>query len=198
MATQGMSAITSLSNTLTKAFGFAFKLRIMFFFMLFLIINAAIISYEHKDVKVGLSDLGERFLTPTLKLQQTSQQIIDRKGFSDEGVGGVKHWWDVIWGLWGMFSQFYVILMWLSVLGKLITVFPLTESQTVLATIIAIPIFLVLQMIYIAITKQGDFLQPWTAFITFLKSLPYVFKPITKIADKFVGGNQTKMTGVIH
>ena len=199
MAIEKIGFLTRLNSFLGKLFGFAFKIKLLYIFMLFIVINATVISVQQRDINVGISDLGRRFLNPTLEVQEISLSVIENGGIYKEDVNSFKSIGLFLWDVWEILTQLYIILMWLSVIARFITIFPLDESKSVLSIFIAIPIFLVVQMIYIASTKQGDFFQPWIAFKDFLRALPYYVQPIKNIGENLRGGaTGAKITGVIH
>ncbi len=197
-ATQGIGIITRSSQFLTRIFGFAFRLRLLFFFMLFILINSLVIGIEARSLTPVISDLGTRFLTPTLRIQEQSLAIIENQGIYQKTPkfwGGV---WAFISTIWGTITQFYIILMWISVLSKIILVFPLMDkSKSAPAMLFAIPLFLFFQMALIARTGKGDFFQPLYAFRDLFKALPYYLKPIAKLSDELTQGTEN-LTEIVN
>lgn len=179
VATQGLGLISNMSNGLVRVLGFAFRLRLLFFFMLFILINTIIISIQEKSLHPAIDDLGERFLTPTLKVQEMSLEAIDD--------GGLYHRSNNLWGgmidyvldMWGILTQFYIILMWISVIGMFLTFLMMDTSKKPIGYILAVPTFLFFQMALIAKTGKGDFFQPVSALKDFFRAIPYLLKPIT-------------------
>jgi len=179
------AGLTGLAGgVFTKGFGFIFRLRLMFFFILFIFINSVIIGVEAGSVDVVLDDLGNRFLSPTLKIQEFSLEVIENQGFyqsTPKVWGGL---WNVLFDLWGVGLQFYIIMIWLSVLAWIMSISPFSDkSRTFTNWCFAIFFFFVIQVLYLLITGKGDFLTPFYAFRDLFRALPFIVKPIAAFGD---------------
>ena len=176
------------ASGLVKSGGFfsIFKYIILTLIFGIMIMNAIVISVEGNSIEPGVKYLGEKFLTVTENLQIHSQQVIDQGGLwlPDDTIGHnlllvIKYAWDIL-------TDLLIIYTWLKILAwiaKKLILF--NDSQSTIAWLIAIIFFMLLQVIFVlAFVPNKSMMTPINAFVTFIKSLPYIIKPITKIVEK--------------
>lgn len=168
--------------------GWWFKWGIFSFFLIFLIANAISISIQEGSPIPAIKDIGSRFLYATQNLQETALEITENGG--TEGIG------DSLWTGIIIFSQIYIIWLWIKVLAKIIGASPFSNaSQVFINYAFGVLLFFISQSIVLLIfsepligqTKSDLFLTPIRAFGDIFKALPYLFKPIKKVADVVVG-----------
>jgi len=196
----GKEIITKVGGKSLRIFSGIFKLRLVFFFLLFILINSITIGIQQGSIEPVIKDIGSRFLTPTLKIQQFSLEIISRGGIykpTPHFWGGV---WNFIMDIWSLLTQFYIILLWLKILALLVGISPLSDkSRAFVNWTLAILIFIVFQMLYIATINKGSILVPLLAFKDFARAFPYIIGPLSNIGEVVVGNsNQANMTNVTN
>ena len=74
------AVVSKAGGGLARVFGYWFRFRIMVFFVAFILINSVVIGVQERDITLVIEDLGERFLTPNLKLQEAALLIIENEG----------------------------------------------------------------------------------------------------------------------
>ncbi len=193
MAIQG--AAEALGRGGFRLFKGIFKFKILFIFLIFILINVVIIGIQAGDASVAVNELGRRFLTPTLILQETSLEIIEQQGIhvpSPNIIGGILK---TILRFLEILSQFYIILLWIRVFAWIFVRFPLMDkSRTPTAFVFGVLFFFGLQMIFLAFTDKGNMMTPILAFRDFAKAFPYMVKPIATLGDRVMDtrGNVTQ------
>lgn len=187
-----MVKYTRIAGTLGKGTGKLFtgifRFRILFIFLCFIFLNAAIMGIQANDFSVTLIELGNRFITPTLELQQTSLAIIENKGLYQQTPdiygGMIKVLLDVILIL----SHFYIIVLWIAMLAFIVrNILIWDSSKGASSYLIGLIFFIATQMIILAFTTGSDMMTPIHAFRDFFRSLPFIVKPVADIADNLMG-----------
>lgn len=169
---------------LGRIFGGIFRLRIMFIFIVFLLLNSIIVVTQDGP-DAGIKDLGKRLLVPTLKIQEVSLKIVEDGGLWVSGEGFFSNVWNLIFSLWGVITQVYITFFWISALGLWVRMY--NDSQKLLSYVVGVVLFILVSVAYISILDLE--MSPWitiTAFKDFGRALPYIIEPITQIADKIV------------
>ena len=159
--------ITTTSRTgLFKFLGYFFKFKFALFFTLFIIISAFIIGISTDNPDYIVQDLGNRFLTPTLYLQQTSLKIIEQGYFFSEE----KSIWKELLELWDILSQLWVIYILIFAFAWIIGHSFLSDVSRIFVNwSLGIMIFIVFQMLYISQIKDLSIWVPLLAFKDFLR-----------------------------
>lgn len=176
--------------------GFFALLRMFFYIVFFgiIFINFLVIAVGQHDTKGAVNYLGKTFLQSTSNLQDESLKLIDRG--TEIPVDATK--WQVVWffakSIWGLFEAIFVIYMWLAILAWLLLKFPIADnSKDFTAWIIAIIIFLLVQMVITAKFSDKDFWTPIVAFKDFGRAMVSLFQPVTERALDLVNNNTTNI-----
>ncbi len=169
------------------------KLKFLLFGLIFsiMLINAVLISIEASDPGVGVKYIGDKWLLVTEQLGQHSNDIINQGGLYDGGEGFFKGVWNLMKDLYWLFESLIIIYIWLKVLSFVALHMILWDSsKTAVAYLIAIGIFLSGQVVTILAFTDKPLITPFIAFWDFIRAIPYIFKPITNIAEKLMGSGK--------
>ncbi|MAG47076.1 hypothetical protein CL617_00590 [archaeon] len=187
--------VSKSGGGLARVFGYWFRFKIMFIFVLFILLNSIIIGVQAKDFTPVVQDLGNRLLTPTLQIQEFSQEVIENEGLYER----TPHYWggmgNFLFDIWGIFTQFYLIMIWLGVLALVSRKIILwDDSKGASSYLIAIGLFFLLQMLYIASMDKGTILSPIIAFKDLVIALPYLVEPLAELGDVIINDNISNIT----
>lgn len=180
-------AAKTSGGILTKIFGKFFSMKILFILLLFILINSIIIGVHEKSFDAVIKDLGSRFLTPTLKIQEFSNKIINQQSICNTN--------EVIWvcvgkyifSIWDFLVQFYITYLWIRALMFVATHLIIADDSKPMASlIVALIIFLFFQVAYIALYLKGDPLSPLKAFVDLFKAIKYFIKPVANIGETLI------------
>ena len=203
-----LSWLKTFGGGFLKLFGSFFKIRFFFFFTLFIILNSLIIGFQTKDPVFIIKDLGERSLTPTIKLHQTSLKIINEGGLFSETRNVFKEFFNI----WGILSEFWFIYLEVIVLAWIFRKAVLfDDSKGGVSILLGLATFIILQMLFLAFIG-GDMLLPINVYKDvasaggivindfvnmgdFLRKSNDSFKNLT---DLNLTGNETNLTEVIN
>ena len=170
------------------------KYFLLFFIFFIMIMNAVIISVQNRDLGEGVQYLGKEFLLSTERLGELSQNVIDEEGIWSNSNGFFKNIWHVICYFWNVFKYLIIIYFWLKVLSWFILKIGIwDDSKTSVAFELAILIFILTQMLFVGFYTDKPIMTPILCFWQFIKSVPFVFKPIMNITDKYMGSNNTSI-----
>lgn len=159
-----------------SVFSTYFKWGLMSIFLGIILLNAIIISIETGSVEPGMKDLGNRFFMVTKNINTLSEQVIEEGGIYNSTEG----FWDgiFIWikHSWVLFSNIYIVWLWIKVLSKAISSSPWSNVSMTFANYSgAILIFLFSQMTFIGYwAPEEGIMTPINAFINLGKALPYL------------------------
>ena len=175
------------------------KLRWFLMFLIFgiMLINAVIISVEAQSIEPGISYVGEKFLYTTLNLGEESEKIIEQGGAYPTADGFFENLWNFLKNFYGIFTAFFIIYIWIKVLSLIyLNAILFDTSKQPIAFLLAVITFFGLQMLFISAFAGGSLMEPFRAFGSFFKSVPYIFKPMSKLSDKFSGSgfNMSNLT----
>jgi hypothetical protein len=171
-------AAGSIFSRIGGALGLAFKFKIFAIFLVFLLINAVTIAVQERSLTPAIQDLGIRFTTPTQKLHQEVNIILE-KGVIYERT---PHFWGGIWKLitvyWSLLTNLYIIILWISILGFFSRHLILwDDSKRSSGVLIGFILFIGIQMLLIGITQKGTIWDPIIAFRDFGKAIPHLIRP---------------------
>ncbi len=187
-----MVSVTKIPSGATSLISKIFKLKIIYFFLAILLINAVVIAIEEKDIRPALEDLGEKFLFPTLYIQNWCLETIENWGIYQRTPRVLNGIWDMVLSVFRIITQFYILLAWVTLLAGVVSVSPFSNrSMAFVNWSLGIGIFVVIQMLAIASTNKGSIMTPIFAFWDFLRAIPYIVKPVTEAGMKFVGKDIT-------
>lgn len=120
-------------------------------FFIFILVNEVIIFIESDyDISAVLNDLGPRFLNPFLKISESYQNLINIDQSED------SNFFNSLLGYWDIYSNVYVVFMWVIVLRKVIFN-PLLGQTNTPTTIYSFSIggYLIVQILYLYGTGQS-------------------------------------------
>jgi len=175
-----------------KLFGFIF----VFIFLIIPVIYAGIISIEAGSIEPGVVYLGEKFLKPTLTLQQESIKIIEQGGAFPIGDNFLKNLWSFMVLYWSLFGALYIIYRWVWLFAKLFSMSPLSnESEKFRNWTMALITFFGLQIIYLLGTAPID-ISRWDysmitfrAWGSFVNAFPLLIKQATSFIDPAINAS---------
>lgn len=200
MAVKAIPAATGARRFRVGRFLFLKKLKWILMFLVFgiMLINAVIISVEAKSVEPGIIYIGGKFMYTTQNLGEESEKIISQGGVYPTEDGFFKNLRNFLKNFYGIFAALFIMYIWIKVLSLIFLHGVLFDtSKQPVAFFLAIIAFFGLQMLFISAFAGGSLTEPFRAFGSFFKSLPYMIKPLAKIGDKFVdsGMNVSNLTG---
>ena len=180
-----VSWLKSFGGGFLKLFGSVFKIHFFWFFTLFIILNAFIIGYQTNNYSYVISDLGERSLTPTLKLHQTSVEIISNQGlFSID-----RNAFEEMFYLWGVLSEFWFIYFEIVVFAWIYRkVILWDDSKGGVSILLGTATFFVLQMLILSLKGQDMFL-PFNMFKEISSAGSVVINEFVNIGDLIKGSS---------
>jgi hypothetical protein len=168
--------------------GFFAIIRMFMYIFVFgiIFINFLVIAVGQHDGKSAVKYLGTTFLQSTSNLQDESLKLIERGTTIPVDATKLQTIWFFIKSIWGMFSAFFIIYIWLAILAWIFLKFPLSDnSKGFAAWIIAILIFLMAQMVITAKFSDRDFWTPILAFRDFGLAIYSLFAPIAERAINY-------------
>ena len=192
-------AISTLGRRFGRKFVFFNRLKWILIFLVFgiMLINAVIISVEAKNVEPGIKYIGGKLMYTTQSLGEESNKIIEQKGIYPTGNGFLENLWNFLKNFYGIFTAFFIIYIWIKVLSLIyLNAILFDTSKQPIAFLLAVITFFGLQMLFISAFAGGSLMEPFRAFGSFFKSVPYIFKPMSKLSDKFSGSgfNMSNLT----
>ena len=190
---------SAISGGTGRIFRGIFKLRILFIFLAFILINAIILGIQAGSVEVVIKDLGNRFLTPTLALQQTSSYIINNQGLYTPTDSSFSNLFTIISNIFDILTHFYIIILWVALLSIIIRHLILWDSSKVaVAYVIAFIFFIGIQMILLSFNNEAEMMTPIYSFRDFFLSLPYIISPISQISEDIMGQQTKNITELLN
>lgn len=182
-----LGKVTSVAGTFGSYLGFFIKSKTTIVFLIFILLSAIMGGIQNKSIEYSINDLGSRLITPSIKIQNFTSEIINNKGlivvknttFSKIMEYGIL--------LFNIFSQIYIIVLWIMLLSWISSFIVLRDSsQRLGALMVGIILFLGIQITYISISKLGNPLSPIYMFRDLWIALGYLIKPMSEIAEKIV------------
>lgn len=174
-------------------------LNLAFLLIFILIINAGIIMVQ-EGPEEGIKYIGNRLLSPTLGLQEDSQEIISEESW---WISDTDKWYVNLWhtlkNTVSLLGYLITIYLWLNVLAWISKkIIVQDDSKTTASWLIAIIMFLLIQMVLLATLNDKSIVTPLLAFRDFGLALLYIIPPLSRIADKFVGTGGENVSEVIN
>jgi hypothetical protein len=165
MAVIPVTQASRMGGFLGRSIFFYVKLGLMSLFVIYLLIHAILLGIQSKDFSVTLIELGQELVSPLEKAQETSLIILSGKGTT--------------WTYWTLYYNIFWMFLWVRLFSLVVITFGLSnESEKLRIRVLALLMFLTLQMVYLAFTSQGDFSRVniiWKSWIDIFKAVTYLF-----------------------
>lgn len=178
-----------VATTVKSGIGFFKLLKIVIGVLVFglIFLNCAIIIIQQGSVQAGFEYLGYNFLYTTEKLQDESMKIIDRGVFfPNESEKFISNLWEFMKNFGNLFASLVIIYGWLWIIAQFLLVFPIADNSKIFtAWIIAIILFLLIQMIIILAFTEKSFWTPILAFRDLGKAIYISIQPLTQSLNKY-------------
>lgn len=168
-----------LQQTSSFGFKFLFKWSFLFFWILLLLINAIIISLQAGTIEVGLKDIGNRLLLPTIQLGEDSREIVKSGGIIIE-----DSFWKTFQNYLSLILNLYTICMWIYVFTWIWGKTPFTNGLSFTNLFLGFLTFLVIMLLFNAYYGKYAFIEPIKAiFWDFPRILPYIVSKTKETID---------------
>ena len=166
------------------------KIRLFFLFTLFFLLNAGFIAMA-EGPQAGLNNLGNRLLSPLESLNEQALEIIEDGGIIFIPQHKLS---SELFNIWKLLSNFWVVYFWLAVLSTIIMkVIIWDDSKGGTAWLIAIFVYLVIQMLYLS-TNGLSIWFPIEAVKNIWTAIPYIIDPIANIGENvYISNNTTQL-----
>lgn len=189
------------SKLFSKGFGKFFSFLFVFIFLIIPVLYSVVISIEAESAEPGIKYLGNKFLEPTITIQEESLKIIDQEGIYSSSENYFAKAWTFIKTYWSLLGALYIIYRWLWLFTKIISVSPLSNnSETFRNWFMASIAFIGLQFIYLLGTAPTDVncwnysMSVFTVWGDFFKACPYLIKQANSFIDPSINLNATNIT----
>lgn len=188
------SAIGRVFRTTGKGiFGVLSRFKISLFLFVFFIIfiQAAIVGIQEGSFTPFFTKIAGEFILATDNLNAHSLAIIEEGGIWNVELGFFARLWDFIKNIWNYIESIVIIYFWIKILMLLFLYGVIMDtSKAPTAWIFAIIVFLMVQPLAMVSFGErfGGSGDPWivfTSFKNFFISIPYIFKPISSVAERF-------------
>jgi len=178
------------------------KLGLFSLFLFFIIISTIITAVNTGSIIPAIKDLGGRFLFITDNIKELSNKIIENEGIYIRKSNIFKSIGSYLWALWDLFTNLYILYLWIKIFTKLYGWSPISNDSAKFANLcLAIVTFLILQMLFILIfieptIGQSRFEQmyiPFTAFYDLFRAIPYLIPDFTRLTNSVspnINGNK--------
>lgn len=161
---------------------------IIILLILSVLVTAIVISIEAKDITPGIQYLGNKTLLVTENLNEQSLSVIENGGLYEKSDSFFTNMINFFKSIWKFIIAIIVIYVWLKVLTWIfLKAILMDDGKTTSAFLLAVLFFVMIQVLFIAIFTDKSMMTPIHAFINLVKSMPYIFKPISTMADKLIG-----------
>ena len=141
-------------------FGKLLKIKLSYYFVIILFIQAVVLGFQNGGGWQIVISLGERFFNMFQSLHEVSLQVIES--------GGVFTWWGFVVVVWEMFSNLFMIYLWIKLLFKGYEKSIVSNaSNDGINLIFAVFTFYILQIFYLLFMKYElgvDFLSSYGFF----------------------------------
>ena len=185
-----------------------FKIFLYFFFFGILLINAFIIGFETGNPIEGVKYIGNRMVLSTVELSEQAQGIVERGGLYDSNDRFFLKVWTVIKTLYSVSEAFFMMYFWIKIFSMFAMYIVISDNSKPTASFITglliylalqtitIQAFIIYQLIngvmYTVKDATLQSLSPVMVFVHLFRAIPYLVKPVVKIAEVVVpGGNAT-------
>ena len=151
----------------------------MFLFVFSIVVMAVVVSVQNKDISYGIKYLGNKTITVTDNLNTESLKIIEQQGIYVKGNSFASNSWNFLKSIWNFLVAFFMIYLWIKVLSWIFLHIIIQDNdKTTASFILAVFLFLGIQILFITIFTDSSPMTPINSFINFVKSLQYIFSPI--------------------
>jgi len=172
------------------------KFRISILLIVFGIIfaQAVIVSVQERSITPGFQKIAGEFVLATDKLNTHSLEVIEGGGIYDKSLGFWKSKWEFLKDIWNYVESVVIIYFWMKLLMLICLGITMDTSKRPIAWVFAVLIFFLTQPLFIVLWGEqlGGTANPWVVFLAFKNfafSLPFIFKPLSSVAERFAKDN---------